>query len=108
MLMKSYIHFSGKMGFSFRKKGSATLTIGDHPRVRPLKELEIDPHPLMTCFIPEASGILDDYFESWFLTDAQQSKTPPEGLESVTNLGLGQEWLEPPKPIDAAPAATQT
>jgi hypothetical protein len=32
-----------------------------------LRDLEIDPKPLATCFIPEANGVLDDYFESWFL-----------------------------------------
>src|SRR5215470_14115871 len=41
MLMKSYIYFKGKIGFSLFKKGSARLTIGDHPRIRPLKSLEV-------------------------------------------------------------------
>ena len=99
LLMKSYIHFKGKMGFTFRKKGAAKLTIGDHPCVQWLKNLDIDAKPLATCFIPEANGVLDDYFESWFLTFERPPHERPEGMESVVNLGQSQEWLEPPKPI---------
>ena len=99
LLMKSYIHFRGKTGFSFLKKGAAKITLGNHPRVAPLKELEIAPEPLATCFIPKANGILDDYFESWFLSFERPPATPPEGLESVATLGQSQEWLEPPRSI---------
>ena len=98
MLMKSYIHFKGKMGFSLFKKGAACLTIGNVPRVQPLKELEINPEPMATVFIPEANGVLDDYFENWFLSFAEPPKAVPEGLESVANLGQKQEWLAPPNP----------
>ena len=42
LLMKSYVYFRGKVGITFWKKGAARLTIGDHPRVQPLrKELGI-------------------------------------------------------------------
>jgi hypothetical protein len=64
-----------------------------------LRDHEIDPKPLATCFIPEANGVLDDYFESWFLTFERPLQERPEGMESVVNLGQSQEWLEPPKPI---------
>ena len=97
MLMKSYIHFRGKMGFVLRKKGSAKLTLGTHPRVQPLKELDINPEPFCTLFIPEANGILDDYFENRFLSFESRPAKPPEGLESVVNLGLGEQWLAPPR-----------
>jgi hypothetical protein len=97
MLVKSYIHFKGKMGFALKKKGSAKLTLGTHPRVQPLKELDISPEPFATVFIPEANGVLDDYFESWFLTYEKPPTEKPEGLESVFHLGLSQEWLEPPR-----------
>jgi hypothetical protein len=40
--------------------------------------------------------MLDDYFESWFLSYEQPPKESMEGFESVIDLGLGQEWLEPP------------
>ena len=96
MLVKSYIHFRGKVGVSLFKKGSARLTIGNHPRVAGLKDLRIAPDPLFTAFIPEANGVLDDYFESWFLSFPEPPAKPPEGLESTVNLGLGQEWLPPP------------
>jgi hypothetical protein len=97
MLMKSYVHFRGKAGVRLFQKGSARLTLGSHPRIQPLRDLEIEPDPLLTAFIPEASGLLDDYFESWFLSFPQPPVRASEGLESVVSLGLGQQWLEPPK-----------
>lgn len=99
MLYKSSVYFKGKLGFTFMKKGSARLLIGDHPRVQPLKELEIDPNPLFTAFLPQANGTLDDHFECWFLSEPKLPDVVPEGMESVVNLGQSQEWLEPPKPI---------
>ncbi|MDQ2870662.1 MAG: acetoacetate decarboxylase family protein [Acidobacteriota bacterium] len=96
MLMKSFVHFRGKMGLSLFRKGSARLTLGDHPRVAPLKDLRIEPDPLFIAFVPEANGILDDHCESWFLSFPKPPASAPEGLESVVNLGLDQQWLEPP------------
>jgi hypothetical protein len=96
MLMKSYIYFKGKVGFQIAKPGSARFVVGDHPRVQPLKELEIASKPLATAFIPRATGVLDDYFESWFLSFEKAPESRPEGLESVADLGLGQEWPPPP------------
>ena len=96
MLMKSYIHFRGKIGFSLFRKGSARLVLGSHRRMRSLKDLEIEPDPIFTAFIPEANGLLDDYLESWFLSFPAPPDQAPEGLESVVNLGLGQNWLAPP------------
>jgi hypothetical protein len=97
MLMKSSIYFHGKTGFSLFKKGAARLYIGDLPRLQPLKQLEIEETPVMTAFIPDAQGILDDHSECWFLSFAEAPAQKPEGMESVINLGLGQEWLAPPK-----------
>lgn len=96
MLMKSYVYFGGKLGFSLFKKEAARLTLGDHPRSGILKELEISPNPLFTAFFPETKGVLDDHFECWFLTYDQPPQVPPEGLESIVDLGFSQEWLEPP------------
>ena len=103
MLFKSRIHFSGKMGFSLMKKGAATLTIGDLPRLQPLKQLDISRDPFCTVFIPEADGILDDYCESWFLTYEEPPTTPPEGMESVVNLGRSEQWLLPSAPLPTPP-----
>lgn len=96
LLTRSSLYFKGKAGVKLFKKGSARIFIGDHPRIRPIKELEISPDPLAVAFIPASSGLLDDHFESWFLSYEQPPEFPMEGIESVVNLGLGQEWLVPP------------
>jgi hypothetical protein len=97
MLFKSYIYFRGETGLELFRKAKATLTLGDHPRVRALKTLEIDPQPIFTAFIAEAHGVLDDHCESWFVSYPQPPAVQPEGMESVVNLGLSQEWPPPPK-----------
>jgi hypothetical protein len=97
MLFKSYIYFRGEVGMELFRNAKATITIGDHPRVRALKGLEIDPKPIFTAFIAEAKGVLDDHCESWFVSYPQAPTVRPEGLESVVNLGLSDEWLPPPK-----------
>ena len=97
MLMKSQIHFKAKLGFSLLKKGSARLTIGDHPRAQVFKDLGIGRNPLFTGFFPAVTGILDDHVDSWFLSYESAPKEAPEGMESVVNLGLSQEWLAPPE-----------
>jgi hypothetical protein len=109
MLWKSAIYFKGKAAFSLFKKGSARVVIGDHPRVQPLKRLEIGPDPIATAFIPSANGLLDDYTQSWFLSDPQAPAVVPEGMESVVNLGLGEEWLPPPSaPVPSVDAERLT
>jgi hypothetical protein len=99
MLFKSKVYFKGKLGLRLMKKGSARLFIGDHPRVQPLKELEIDPNPLLAAFLPAANGVLDDHFDCWFLSEPQPPAPNFEGMESVVNLGQSQAWLAPPAPL---------
>jgi hypothetical protein len=96
MLMKSVVNFHGRLGFTLFKHGSARLVIGDHPRVRPLKDLGIGDDPIFTAFFPGVDGVLDDHVESWFLSETQPPTQAPEGLSSVVDLGLSQEWLPPP------------
>ncbi len=96
MLMKSNIYFRGKMGFSFLNKKAAKLLLGDHPRLAPLKSLNIGEYPVFTAFFPSSNGVLDDYFESWFVSFPQVPQFRPEGLESTTNLGHSESWLAPP------------
>ena len=96
LLFKAYLHFEGHAGAFLRKSGSARLVLGDHPIMAPLKQLEIDSEPLMTTFIPAAHGVLDDHLECWFLSYDKPPAATLEGLESVVNLGLSQEWLSPP------------
>lgn len=100
LLMASYIYFKGKLGFSLMKKGSARLTIGDHPRVQALKGLDISADPLFCGFFPETAGVLDDHFEAWFLSEKTPPAKPMEGMESVVNLEQKQEWLAPPNRKD--------
>lgn len=97
MLMKSYIYFKGKLGFSLFKKGSARLLIGDHPRMAPLKTLDIDPDPVFSGFFPATAGVLDDYFECWFITEPTPPAGAMPGLETTYPLGQSQEWLAPPQ-----------
>lgn len=99
MLFKSSVYFKTRLGFHLFRKGSAKLTLGDHPRVQALKHLEIGPDALVAAFAPAADGLLDDHCESWFLSETQLSDTLPEGMESVVNLGQSQEWLAPPVAI---------
>jgi Acetoacetate decarboxylase (ADC) len=96
LLMKSDLYFKGKLGFSMGKNAKGLLKVGDHPRVEQLKSLKIEPAPLFTAFLPSASGILDDHFECWFLNYAQPPDQIPEGMESVVNLGLSEDWPQPP------------
>jgi hypothetical protein len=96
MLFKSYIYFRGKGGVNLPFTRSGRLEIGPHPRVAPLKELDIDERPLLTGWLPTTAGILDDHVESWFISYAQPPTEQPEGMESVVNLGLSQAWLPPP------------
>jgi hypothetical protein len=95
MLMKSYIYFKGKAGMSL-KGSAARLTLGDHPRVQPLKALDIG-DAVFTVYFPDTQGTLDDHFESWFLSHETPPANAPEGLESVSALGHGEEWLTPPR-----------
>lgn len=97
MLMASYIHLDTRFGMSLFRRDSARLTIGDHPRLRPLKELEINPNPVFTAYFPSIRGALDDHFDCWFLSYDTPPKSYGEGMESVVNLGLSQEWLPAPK-----------
>ena len=97
MLMASYIYFNTKAGIRFGKKATGRLYIGDHPRTRFMRDLQIESKPFFTIFMPEANGILDDYFECWFMTyDQKPTAVTPEGFETVFNLGLSEEWLPAP------------
>jgi hypothetical protein len=96
LLMKSYIYFQGKAGFGMMGGAKARFILGDHPRADILRTLRIADKPLFTAFIPEVHGVLDDYFESWFLIGKTPPLPPPEGMPSVDTLGLGRTWLPPP------------
>jgi hypothetical protein len=104
MLMKSYIYFKGKIGFSFGRD-AARIVLGDHPRAAALRELEIGA-PLFAGYFPESAGILDDHFECWFESSTQPPRTPSEGMESVIDLPLSEDWLPPPGSAEPSLAGT--
>ncbi|HEU0317606.1 MAG TPA: acetoacetate decarboxylase family protein [Solirubrobacteraceae bacterium] len=106
MLFKSDVHVKAHVGVNLPFRRSARLEIGDHPRVRALKGLDIAARPLFSGFLPESRGILDDHVESWFLSYDRPPEVAPEGMESVVDLGHGQTWLAPPDdPALAEPGA---
>jgi hypothetical protein len=96
LLTRSRLYFKGRAGFKLFGKASARLYLGRHPKAEAIRNLEIEPDPLMIGFFPDSSGLLDDHFECWFLDYDRMPVEPVEGLESVIDLGLGQEWLPPP------------
>lgn len=96
MLMASYIYFNTRASISLFGKAKAKLYIGDHPKVAPLRQINISPAPFFTMYMPKANGVLDDHFECWFMTYDQPPVSMPEGLESVYGLEKGEEWLSPP------------
>lgn len=101
MLMESYIYFKAKVGFRFGKRAIGSLFIGDHPRTRYMRDLNISPKPFFTAFMPAATGILDDHFRCWFITyDQMPGRVTPEGFESVIDLSLSEDWLPAPSVSD--------
>ena len=97
LLMKSYVYMRGKAAFALGPAAAGRLELGDDPLARRLAELEIGAKPLFTAFFPSSTGVLDDHFESWFVSSEHPPESEPEGFESVIGLGLGQDWPEPPK-----------
>jgi len=96
MLMASYIYFETKAGVNLFSKAKANLYIGDYATVAPLRDANINPDPFFTMYMPQANGILDDHFQCWFMTYDKPPTGMPEGLESVVNLGLNEDWLPDP------------
>lgn len=97
MLMASYVYFQTKAGLNLFGKAKATLHIGDHPNVSMLRYIDINPDPIFTTYMPAANGILDDHFQCWFLTYEHPPGQMPEGMETVTGMGLSEEWLHAPQ-----------
>jgi hypothetical protein len=95
MLYKSYIHLRGHVGMRIGSHG-ARLLVGDHPRMDPIKALDIGPRALFSGFAPHIDGVLDDHIETWYLTADEPPEPPPVGMASVVDLSLSQQWLSPP------------
>jgi hypothetical protein len=96
MLMKSTVYFRGRAQVGFGRGARGRFEVGGHPRLQALKALGPFEKPIFTAFFPEAHGVLDDHYEGWFLGFEQRPHQQPEGMESVVNLGLGEEWPPPP------------
>lgn len=97
MTMRSFIYFRGKAGFRLLQRGSARFIIGSHPRSQAVAALEHSPDPIFAGFFPSVKGVLDDYFDCWFVTTPTPSPGPlGEGLETTYPLGYSQDWLTPP------------
>jgi len=113
MLMKSTIYFQGAADVAVGRAARGRLVLGDHPLGRKLKDLGIVPSPIATVFLGATTGVLDDHFESWFLTAptaeaaGAQAAASGDGLESVVGLGRGEHWPPPPDrsrvPAEVAP-----
>ncbi|MBC7450374.1 MAG: acetoacetate decarboxylase family protein, partial [Cytophagales bacterium] len=100
LLIASYIYFESKAKINLFSKAKANLYIGDHPKVAHLRKLKINGKPLATLFMEGATGVLDDYFESWFITHTAKEDQTTEGLESVFHLTNSEEWLAAPSITD--------
>jgi hypothetical protein len=96
MLNKSTVYFKGHAAVAVGPFAHGRFELGDHPRMDRLRTLGIGSKPIFTVYIPEAHGVLDDHSESWFLGFDSPPAEPPEGMESVIGLGLGEEWPPPP------------
>lgn len=98
MMMRSWIYFRGKAGVHLMRPDAARFLIGDHPRCDVLRRFEHRPEPLFAAYVPDVKGLLDDYLDCWFVTMTEPPAAPiGEGLETTYPLGIGQEWLAPPK-----------
>lgn len=88
MLMKSSVYFSDHAELGVGPTARAQVLLGAHPRMDPLRGLDMAERPLFTACLPHSHGVLDDHVESWFLTstDAPDPGHPPEGLASVATL----------------------
>lgn len=97
MIMRSFIYFKGNAGVHLMKPGSARFILGDHPRAEKLLTLEHRPDPIFAAYIPDVRGLLDDYFDCWFVTPDERPDHPlGAGLEATYPLGYGQTRLSPP------------
>jgi hypothetical protein len=98
MLMKSSIYFSDDAEVAVGRSADGQLLLGDHPRMDPLRDLDISDRPFFVAALPHSRGVLDDHVEGWFLTSIgpPDPASPPEGLESVIGLANDTSWLDLP------------
>lgn len=96
LLMKSVICFSDRAEVALGPSAHAQLLLGSHPRMDPLRTLDIAERPAFVACLPHSHGVLDDHTEAWFLTCPTVPGAVPEGLESVVDLRASTAWLPAP------------
>jgi hypothetical protein len=96
LLTKSTVYARGTAGVHLRPR-NARLMLGDHPRAAPLRMLRPNARALFTAYAPAMSGVLSDHIETWHLSSSTVPAPAMIGLRDVVNLGLGEEWLPPPR-----------
>jgi Acetoacetate decarboxylase (ADC) len=97
LLMKSSIYVSARADVALGRRAGARFLLGDHPRMDPLRTLDISSRPLFTMYLPDSDGVLDDHFEGWMLTSPEPPREVPDGLETVVDLSRSEAWLPPPR-----------
>lgn len=97
MIMRSFIHFRSKAGIRLMKPDSARFLLGNHPRSEVFRSLRHREQPLFVAHMPDLRGLLDDYFECWFVTHNEPpAQAQSEGLETTYPLGYSEIWPPPP------------
>jgi hypothetical protein len=99
MLMRSSISFTDDVEWAVGPLARAELMLGDHPRMDPLRDLDVAESPVFAACLPHSHGTLDDHVEAWFLTSATDldASRAGEGLESVVDVPVDEGWLPPPR-----------
>jgi hypothetical protein len=100
LLMKSYVYFDAVADVGIGRSARGRIEFGDAPGVAGLRTLDVADSPILTLYMPQMHGTLDDHFEAWFLT-ADTAQGALEGhwgepMTSVASLGYGREWPAPP------------
>jgi hypothetical protein len=98
MLWKSTIVFSDRVEVGVGRRAGGRLLLGPHPRMAPLRDLDVADQPFAVACLPHSHGILDDHIEGWFLTSATAPDpgSPPQGLAGVVDLPISQDRLPAP------------
>ena len=98
MLMKSSVYFSDTAEVSAGRIRKAECMLGPHPRMDPLRTLQISDHAIFVACMPDSHGVLDDHYEGWFITAPAQPEPQPEekSLKAVAGLPNTEDWLAPP------------
>lgn len=97
LLTKSYVYVrGGRSGFRLRSR-EARLVLGEHPRAKVLHDLDIDPRPVLTSYMPRLDAVLDDHVESWYLTSSGAPPgAPAVGYADVVDVPVRDDWLAAP------------